>query len=323
MKRKKFFPIFFLFLSIFISEFFFFTYYAYAEAVFTIQIQQPANNSEVTNPVRVKGTWSVTNDPPGLVTAYNVQIQWGDNTANNSVNINRTASGSGSDQLFNGTFDTEQISGCTSADGAEDDCTLGNFDHNYLASGPFTITARLYHQQLTGHEAGDTTANVTISIAPPPTTTTTSTTTTTTTTSTTTTTTPTTTSTSTTTTTTLPTCDITVSPNLNFNSMNPGDTSDNSTSISNGGNSPTTSLTIEGTNWSDSGSNIMYVGQTRWSLSSGQDYDSLMSNVTSSAIPLGSQVSPEIPLPVYFKLRIPAHQDVASYTQTIIFTAGC
>jgi len=184
---------------------------------YSVFIVQPANNTAVPNSVRVRGYWNVTN-PPGQVSDYNVQILWGDGTKNDTVNINRTASTSGSNPPeIRGTFDTQPISGCTAADNATDDCNLGNFNHTYTGCGPFVITVKLYHAEPPGNEAGDSQATVNISIAscqPTTTTTTTSTTIPTTTTSTSSTTTsttiPTTTTSSTTTSTTTPTTSTTI-----------------------------------------------------------------------------------------------------------------
>lgn len=120
--------------------------------VFIISITQPTNNSIVSNPVRVFGKWNVTN-PPGQTSDFNVLIQWGDGNTTNAVNINRSASTNSSNPPFiSGTYDTETITGCTSADNATDNCSLGNFDHTYSTCGNFTITAKLYHAQPTGAE---------------------------------------------------------------------------------------------------------------------------------------------------------------------------
>jgi len=126
--------------------------------VFKIRIVQPANNSSPASPVRVYGTWNVTN-PPGKLSQYNVQIQWGDGSINSSININRTKH---NNHFFSGTFDTEPIVGCT---GGDDNCTTGNFDHTYTSCGPFTITVKLYHTQPPGNEAGDASASVTVNPA--------------------------------------------------------------------------------------------------------------------------------------------------------------
>jgi hypothetical protein len=119
------------------------------------------------------------------------------------------------------------------------------------------------------------------------------------------------------------TCTLSATP-INFENMNPGDTSttDQSTTLHNGGTVAATGVTIQGTDWSGSG-NSMYVGQTRWSLASGQNYDTGMTNVTSSAASLTSSLGAGSNLPIYFKLRIPPHQAGVTYTQTITFTGSC
>lgn len=117
-------------------------------------------------------------------------------------------------------------------------------------------------------------------------------------------------------------CGISVSPSLDFSSMEPGDTSTNQqTTVTNTGNSPTDTLLISGTDWA-SGPNTMLVGQTKWSTDSNQDYD-LMTALTSSSTDMNVDVFPGSPLTVYFKLRIPVGQKSGSYSQTITFTSGC
>jgi hypothetical protein len=108
---------------------------------------------------------------------------------------------------------------------------------------------------------------------------------------------------------------------INFGSVKTGEISlEKTVTLTNTGNSPTTSLTIKGIDWSGVGT--MSVGQTHWFLTSGQPYSS-MTPLTTSDVPLGQQVSPGSPLPVYFKLQIPGGQTQGSYSQTITFTASC
>lgn len=45
--------------------------------------------------------------------------------------------------------------------------------------------------------------------------------------------------------------------------------------------------------------------------------------LTYSDVDFGKQVSPNSPLSVYFKLKIPEGQTQGSYTQTITFTGSC
>lgn len=131
----------------------------------------------------------------------------------------------------------------------------------------------------------------------------------------------TTTSTTETTSTTVPTCDLIVSPDLNFGKMTPGDTSDDqSLTITNIGTVPS-SLTISGTDWSD-GLNIMPVTQTHWNLVLGKTYTE-MNELSLPSTSAGADVYPESPLALYFKLRIPFGQAIGDYTQTMTFTGGC
>lgn len=123
-----------------------------------------------------------------------------------------------------------------------------------------------------------------------------------------------------TTTTTIPTCGISAD-NIIFGSVNSGEISSEKTvTITNTGNTETTSLTIKGADWTPSPS--MPVGQTHWYLTAGQTYG-LMNALTTSDNDLGEEVGPETPLPVYFKLKIPQGQPQGSYSQTITLTGGC
>jgi cysteine-rich repeat protein len=132
--------------------------------IYSITILQPTNAATVPSPVRVYGRWNVTN-PQGHLYQYNVQIEWGDGTVTDVININRTSI-SGQPDIFKGTFDTLPITGCNSGDGA-DNCTAGTFNHTYntaTSCGPFTITVKLYHAQPPGTESGDASASVMIYI---------------------------------------------------------------------------------------------------------------------------------------------------------------
>ena len=122
----------------------------------------------------------------------------------------------------------------------------------------------------------------------------------------------------------LPTCGISVSPDIDFESISPGqESSEKQTTITNTGTVSTTSLTIEGTNWS-SGLNNIPSTQTHWSLSSGVSYDSMNDlNLSPSSESLGQNVSPSSPLDVFFKLKVPLNQVSGSYSQTITFTGDC
>ena len=101
------------------------------------------------------------------------------------------------------------------------------------------------------------------------------------------------------------------------------ESSEKQTTITNTGTVSTTSLTIEGTNWS-SGLNNIPTTQTHWSLSSGVSYDSMNDlNLSPSSESLGQNVSPSSPLDVFFKLKVPLNQVSGSYSQTITFTGDC
>ena len=119
-----------------------------------------------------------------------------------------------------------------------------------------------------------------------------------------------------------PTCGLSTN-DIDFDILQTGQISaDNTITLTNTGNSPTTTLTTKGDDWIGTPSGSMTVGQTHWSLTGGQNYNS-MTTLTTSDQSLGQQVSPGNPLPTYFKLSIPLGQLAASYTQTITFTGGC
>lgn len=86
----------------------------------------------------ISGTASVTKFP-GSVGQYNVQVDWGDGNVDPASTVNFTVS----DKDFSGTWSNS---------------------HTYAAGGPMTITAKLYHAMPPGHESGDSTATVDITI---------------------------------------------------------------------------------------------------------------------------------------------------------------
>lgn len=109
-----------------------------------------------------------------------------------------------------------------------------------------------------------------------------------------------------------------------FGALVPGQTKGDDLSITstltNSGNTPTTSLGISGTNWVGtlySGSNTMPVGQTSWSVGSGWN------TLTGSNAAMGTNVAPGSPLTTYFKLAVPLNQPADNYQQTITLTTGC
>lgn len=164
--------------------------------------------------------------------------------------------------------------------------TTTDLSHNYTP-GSYTIESTLCHQSCTGAEGSVANATVNIIVV-------------------------------------VPTCGITASPNPNFGTINPGVTSgDQYTNVTNTGTVPTSSLTINGTDWV-SGINVMDVTRTHWSLLSGRDYDTQMTTLTTGEVSLEQNVNGNGgTLPVYFKLRIPPGQVQGSYSQTITFTSGC
>jgi len=105
---------------------------------------------------------------------------------------------------------------------------------------------------------------------------------------------------------------------LDFGYIVPGTTKGGDGSIystlTNGGNTPTTSLNVFGTDWSyGSGT----VGDTSWY------YAGTWYPLSGSWQGTGFEVSPGTPLNIAFELAVPAGTPTGSATQTITFTAAC
>ncbi|MFH1056885.1 MAG: hypothetical protein V1717_03770 [Candidatus Micrarchaeota archaeon] len=121
----------------------------------------------------------------------------------------------------------------------------------------------------------------------------------------------------------LETCGISLSADdLNFGSMNTGDTSDDvNTTISNDG-SVAGDVYVSGTDWSDGNQNSFAVGQTHYALTVQQDYDQGMTVLTGSDQMFDNIANGETQ-DGFFKLRIPLGQTAATYAQEITFTSNC
>jgi len=121
------------------------TTFTEAKPVFTITIDTVNGYSPpfptLTNPIHLAGSASVGPNFPGQLSAYQVQVDWGDTTVDPDSTVNFVQSGTS----FSGTWSS-------------------NPDHNYATSGTYTITAKLYHQQPPGAESGDAQAQVNVSI---------------------------------------------------------------------------------------------------------------------------------------------------------------
>jgi len=117
-----------------------------ASSNFDITILNPTKDACLVGPVRVNGIWDITKNPPGELSQYNVQIDWGDGSVNSALNINRTEI---VPKEFFGTYDTNP-----------------GFNHSYISSDPcgsfFNIIVKLYHSQPPGSESGDAMASLTI-----------------------------------------------------------------------------------------------------------------------------------------------------------------
>ncbi|MFH1770016.1 MAG: hypothetical protein ABH828_00490, partial [archaeon] len=127
-------------------------------ATYEIIITEPTLSDTVANPVRVYGTWDVYPNAQGQIGSYDVQIDWGDGTIVDAVNIERIMDGT----RFYGNYDTQPISGC---DDLYDNCDSGTFDHSYGAEAlcnEVNITVLLHHATSSGAESGDAVATTTI-----------------------------------------------------------------------------------------------------------------------------------------------------------------
>jgi hypothetical protein len=96
-----------------------------------------------------------------------------------------------------------------------------------------------------------------------------------------------------------------------------------SSTLYNTGNSPTTSLGISGDYWY--GSLYATKGDGYWMPIGATEWYAVSTWYTLTSINngMGKQVSPGSPITVYFRLTVPTGQASDSYTQAITFTAGC
>jgi uncharacterized repeat protein (TIGR02543 family) len=116
-----------------------------AKAIFTITIDTVNGYSlpppTLTNPIHLAGSASVTNNFPGQLSSYQVQVDWGDGTIDPDSTVNFVQSGDD----FSGTWSSSP-------------------DHSYTVAGLHTITVKLYHARPPGGEAGDDSFNVSVAI---------------------------------------------------------------------------------------------------------------------------------------------------------------
>ena len=134
------------------------TYSVTIDAVSNIPLPIPPETN-FTNPVELRGSFSV-NGGAGHEDQYGIRITWGDGlpdtiwryTDPNYSQPYLTWNPIDPDtKTFNGTYNTNP-------GGAAD---LG---HNYVTSGNFTISVRLFHKMPTGAESADATATLTIMV---------------------------------------------------------------------------------------------------------------------------------------------------------------
>ena len=97
--------------------------------------------SPYTNPICLSGIASVT-DFPGQLRQYQVQVDWGDGVVDTDSTVNFVQFGNS----FWGTW-------------SSDPC------HSYSACGNYTIIARIYHQNPSGAESGDTEATIRLCVS--------------------------------------------------------------------------------------------------------------------------------------------------------------
>ena len=95
-------------------------------------------NSTYTNPISLSGNASAT-DFPGLLSQYQVQIEWGDGVVDPDSEVSFNVTESGVDFAGNWTSDPS---------------------HTYAIVGNYTITVKLYHGQPPGAEASGDVAEV-------------------------------------------------------------------------------------------------------------------------------------------------------------------
>ena len=117
------------------------------------------------------------------------------------------------------------------------------------------------------------------------------------------------------------TCGVSAS-DFGFGNLYPGGTVGADASIKstvhNTGNTPTTSLTIKGTDWHGvtyNAANMMAVGSTSWSVGSGWNP---LTNIDANT---DGNVGPD--LTVYFELTAPTNTPNDNYAQTVTFTGSC
>lgn len=111
---------------------------------------------------------------------------------------------------------------------------------------------------------------------------------------------------------------------IDFGSLAPGlDTgaTNQIIQVTNDGNTLTTSVTIEATQWSDGGTNTMVVGQTEWN-NTGFTYGEGTA-LTGSPVSIGSNLAAGGTQNLFFGVGVPVQQAAATYNQTITVTMNC
>jgi spore coat protein U-like protein len=118
-------------------------------------------------------------------------------------------------------------------------------------------------------------------------------------------------------------CTVSLSANsIDFGSVAPGtDTGSNNqqVTVTNGGNTEATNVTIKGNDWS--GPDTMPVGQTQWATSA-FTYGSGNALTASDAV-VTTNLAAGSSTTLYFGVGVPSGQAAGTYTQTITVTMNC
>jgi hypothetical protein len=115
---------------------------------------------------------------------------------------------------------------------------------------------------------------------------------------------------------------------INFGSVKTGEISlEKTVTLTNTGNSPTTSLTIKGIDWSSNGNSFdtskTHYSETSCTTNDETCYNGMTSLPENPSTGTLSNIDPDSSLSVYFRLKIPEGQTQGNYTQQITFTATC
>jgi len=120
-------------------------------------------------------------------------------------------------------------------------------------------------------------------------------------------------------------CGLVLTPtSVHFGLLQQDQTSgDQTTIVKNDGTAPTTSLEIQGADWSPASTPVTFPVSTTHYDESGSDYGSMTSLLTTPNPIHGGVLGNQASFTLHFKLSIPHGVTAAAYTQTITITSGC